>query len=67
MTSEQAAARVAEIVRNVESETGYGPTRDELAEIMNADPRSIPGVRLAIAANLVHYAEDRLVTGVSDA
>ncbi len=55
--------RVAEIVVNVHRETGYGPTREELAEIVGArSSRSITGVREAFADGLIRYDDDeRLV------
>jgi hypothetical protein len=54
--------RVAEIVATVHRETGYGPTREELAEITGAPSvRQIAGVRRAIRAGLIRYEDDRLV------
>lgn len=60
--------RIAEIVRNVHAETGYGPDRDELAAILGVPTpaRHIPGLSSAIAAGHVRYdRDDRLVPGAA--
>jgi SOS-response transcriptional repressor LexA len=55
--------RVAEIIANVYRETGYGPDREELRDILGArSTKSIPGVRGAQKAGLIRYDEnERLV------
>lgn len=55
--------RVAEIVANVYRETGFGPDREELRQILGArSTRSLVGVRGAQKAGLIRYDEnERLV------